>query len=530
MRQTPGWSRRWSGFLVLVTILLVITAGVAWSQGQPKSGGTLVLIQAHPTWWNPLLESSAPFVNRILYMGLTDYDAKGEVVPGLAEKWSVSSDKLTYTFSLRKDVKWHDGRPFTSADVKFTFERILDPEVGSWLKGFFENVSQVETPDDHTAVVRLRAPSPTLLYNTWHGILPKHIWEKEDFKKSAYNGTPVGTGPFKLTQWLRNDQAIFVANESFFRGRPYLDRVIFKNMTDSSVAAVALERGEVDYLTPFGIIGGAPYNLVKTLEQRPNLQVRVSETTQTQYLYMRIDKPPFDNVKVRQAIAHAINKQEVSDRTTAGYGKPLDSRVPPLIGWAHEPNVPVYRYDVAQANRLLDEAGFKRGPDGIRFKTKIYANPGPRLIMSELFREHLRAVGIDAEIVTQDWAAYIGGIRDRRTVEGMWTLWQATYIPDPEILLYTYWSKEIKPSGRNYVFYTSPVMDRLLDQSFTTVERAPRGAVIREIQKVAAADVAGVIPLFVQPVVEVWNKKFKGIQFIEYGGSSYTFLEKVWQE
>jgi peptide/nickel transport system substrate-binding protein len=301
-------------------------------------------------------------------------------------------------------------------------------------------------------------------------------------------------------------------------------------MTDSSVAAVALERGEVDYLTPFGIIGGAPYNLVKTLEQRPNLQVRVSETTQTQYLYMRIDKPPFDNVKVRQAIAHAINKQEVSDRTTAGYGKPLDSRVPPLIGWAHEPNVPVYRYDVAQANRLLDEAGFKRGPDGIRFKTKIHANPGPRLIMSELFREQLRAVGIDAEIVTSDWAAYIGGIRDRRTVEGMWTLWQATYIPDPEILLYTFWSKEIKPSGRNYVFYTSPVMDRLLDQSFTTVERAPRGAVIREIQKVAAADVAGVIPLFVQPVVEVWNKKFKGIQFIEYGGSSYTFLEKVWQE
>jgi peptide/nickel transport system substrate-binding protein len=449
----------------------------------------------------------------------------------LAEKWSVSNDKLTYTFSLRKDVKWHDGQPFTSADVKFTFERILDPEVGSWLRGFFENVSQVETPDAHTAVVRLRAPSPTLLYNTWHGILPRHVWEKEqDFKKSAVNAAPIGTGPFKLTQWLRNDQAIFAANETYFRGRPYLDRVIFKNITDSSVAAVALERGEVDYLSPFGIIGGAPYPLVKTLEQKPHLKVRVSETTQTQYLYMRIDKPPFDNVKVRQAIAHAINKQEVSDRTTAGYGKPLDARVPPLIGWAHEPNVAAYRYDPAQANKLLDEAGLRKGLDGVRFKTKIYANPGPRLIMSELFREHLRAVGIDAEIVTSDWATYIGGIRDRRTVEGMWTLWQATYIPDPEILLYTYASKEIKPGGRNYVFYTSPVMDRLLDQSATTVERGPRASVVREIQKVAAADVAGVIPLFVQPVVEAWNGKFEGIQFIEYGGSSYTFLEKVWQK
>jgi peptide/nickel transport system substrate-binding protein len=142
MRQAPGWLRRWSRFLVLGTAMLAVTAGVAWSQGGPKSGGTLVLLQVHPTWWNPLLESSAPFVNRIVYMGLTDYDAKGEVVPGLAEKWSVSGDKLTYTFSLRKGVKWHDGKPFTAADVKFTFERILDPEVGSWLKGFFENVSQ----------------------------------------------------------------------------------------------------------------------------------------------------------------------------------------------------------------------------------------------------------------------------------------------------------------------------------------------------------------------------------------------------
>jgi peptide/nickel transport system substrate-binding protein len=530
MRQAPGWLRRWSRFLILGTVMLAVTAGVAWSQGGPKPGGTLVLLQVHPTWWNPLLESSAPFVNRIVYMGLTDYDAKGEVVPGLAEKWSVSGDKLTYTFSLRKGVKWHDGKPFTAGDVKFTFERILDPEVGSWLKGFFENVSQVDTPDDHTVIVRLRAPSPTLLYNAWHGILPRHIWEKEDFKKSAYNGTPVGTGPFKLTQWMRNDQAIFAANEDFFRGRPYLDRLVMKVVPDSSVGAVALERGEADYLSAFGIIGGAPYHLVKTLEQKPNLQVAVNETTQTQYLYMRIDKAPFDNLKVRQAIAHAINKQEVSDRVTAGYGKALDSRVPPLIGWAHEPNVPAYRYDVARANQLLDEAGVKRGPDGVRFKTKIYANPGPRLMMSELFREQLRAVGIDAEIVTQDWAAYIGGIRDRRTVEGMWTLWQATYIPDPEILLYTYSSKEIKPGGRNYVFYSSPAMDRLLEQSFTTTERGPRGTVVREIQKVAAADVAGVIPLFVQPVVEVWNRRVKGIQFIEYGGSSLTFLEKVWKE
>ena len=401
-------------------ILVALGSGIAGAQGPPKPGGTLVVAQYEPGWWNPLLEAGAPFVNRLVYIGLTDYDKDGNVAPGLAESWTISKDGLVYTFVLRRDVKWHDGKPFTAADVKFTYEKILDPKSGSWLRGFFDPVTQVDTPDDYTVVLRLRAPSATLLYNTWHGILPRHVWEKEDLSKGAHNATPVGTGPFKVAQWARGDHVVLVANDGYFRGRPYLDKVILKTIPDTAVTFAALERGEVHYLPPFGIIGGVPYHQVKALETKPNLQVSVTETTQTQYLYLKLDKPPFDNLKVRQAVAHAINKQEVADRMTAGYGKLLDSRVPPVIGWAHNASVKTYPYDVAEANRLLDEAGLKRGADGIRIRTKIYAKPGPRLIMSELFREHLRAVGIDAEITTSDWATYIGtsGIAGRWTACG----------------------------------------------------------------------------------------------------------------
>jgi len=148
--------------------------------------------------------------------------------------------------------------------------------------------------------------------------------------------------------------------------------------------------------------------------------------------------------------------------------------------------------------------------------------------MSELLREQLRAVGISADIVTSEWNTYIGTIRDKRAAEGFWSIFHPTYIPDPEILILNFWSKEIKPGGRNYMGYSNPKMDRLIEQAATTVDRTERGKLLREIQEIVAVEV-GNIPLFVQPSVEVWNRKFRGFQPLEYGGGTMGSLEKVWQ-
>src|SRR5262249_32650466 len=149
-------SDRVPAVVTAVLVLGLLVGGIAWGQAQPKPGGTLVGAQYEPQWWNPLLEAGAPFINRLVYIRLEGLDKDGNVAPGLAQTWTIARDGLTYTFVLRRDVKWHDGKPFTAADVKFTYEKILDPKSASWLRGFFEPISQVDAPDDYTVVLRLR--------------------------------------------------------------------------------------------------------------------------------------------------------------------------------------------------------------------------------------------------------------------------------------------------------------------------------------------------------------------------------------
>src|SRR5262245_61827758 len=163
--------------LVLIGLAAAGSPGIGW--GQPKQGGTLVMVHTDPGVMNPILEGGWPHFPRMSFNGLIDYDPQGNIVPGLATSWKISPDNLTYTFQLRPDVKWHDGKPLTAEDVKFTFEKILDPQVNSRLSSYFQAVKEVQIPGPQTVVFKLKDPDPVFLANLWSGILPKHIWEKE---------------------------------------------------------------------------------------------------------------------------------------------------------------------------------------------------------------------------------------------------------------------------------------------------------------------------------------------------------------
>ena len=292
---------RRSRIILLVLVLALASAfgsaGVGW--GQPKPGGTLVMVHTDPGVMNPILEVGWPHFPRMSFNGLIDYDPQGNIVPGLATSWKVSDDSLTYTFQLRKDVTWHDRKPLTAEDVKFTFEKILDRQIGSRLNLIFQPVKDVQAPGPHTVVFRLKEPDPVFLANLWTGILPKHIWEKEDFAKSQYNVIPVGSGPWKVKEWVRGDHMTFEANLDYFQGRPYLDRIIMKVIPDVTVAFAALEKGDVHYLPFKGVVGGPPYQLVDRLKQNPSLEVKVYDVSSMQRLFFRNDKPPFNNLKVQ---------------------------------------------------------------------------------------------------------------------------------------------------------------------------------------------------------------------------------------
>jgi peptide/nickel transport system substrate-binding protein len=526
MRSAKRW---WIGAVVLVAPLVHALGGAGTGWAQPKPGGTLVMVHTDPGVMNPILEVGWPQFPRMSFNGLTDYDPQGNIVPGLASSWELSADGLTYTFHLRKDVRWHDGKPLTAEDVKFTLEKILDRQTGSRLNLVFQSVKEVQAPNPYTAVFKLKEPDPVFLANLWTGILPKHIWEKEDFAKSQYNVIPVGSGPWKVKEWVRGDHVTFEANPDYFQGRPYLDRIIVKVIPDVTVAFAALEKGDVHYLPFKGMVGGPPYQLVDRLKQNPNLEVKVYEVSSMQRLFFRNDKAPFNNLKVRQAIAHAINKRFILDKLLFGYGQIAQSEVPPAMKWAHNPNVPQYDYDVGKANQLLDEAGYPRGTDGIRFKTRIYGTPGVRAILSGILKEQLRAVGITADMVINEWTTYFNAIRQTRDVDGVFTIFSLPTIPDPTTEAPRYHSREIKPGGLNYLFYSNPRVDAIIDASLTTMDQKKRGQFFHEYQEILAREVP-VIPLYVMTGVDIWNKRFAGFQVSEWGGASLTFLDRVSQK
>jgi peptide/nickel transport system substrate-binding protein len=512
------------GVVVLASAGLPVIGG-----GQPKYGGTLVMVHTDPGTMNPLLEGGWPHFPRMSYNGLVDYDPQGKIIPSLATSWKISPDNLTYTFQLRQDVKWHDGKPLTAEDVKFTFDKIFDSKVASRLAIYFQGVKDVQAPNPSTVVFTLKEPDPVFLANLWSGTLPKHIWETEDFAKSQYNVIPVGSGPWKVKEWVRGDHMTFEANQDYFGGKPYLDRVIMKVIPDATVAYAALEKGDVHYVPFKGVVGGPPYQLVDRLKQSPHLEVSVYEVSSMQRLFFRNDKPPFNNLKVRQAVAHAIDRKFIIQKLLFGYGQAAYSEVAPAMKESYNPNVPQYPYDVAKANALLDEAGLRRGPDGVRFKTHIYGTPGVRQIMSEILKEQLKAVGISADIVINEWTTYYNAIRNTRTVDGLFSIFSLPTIPDPTTEAPRYHSKEIRPGGFNYLFYNNPRIDTIIDESTRTLDRERRAKLFQEYQDILARDVP-MIPLYVLAGVDVWNRNFTGFQVSEWGGASITFLDKVWKK
>ena len=514
--------------LVLGLVVLAAAGSPVIGWGQPKPGGTLVMVHTDPGVMNPILETAWPHFPRMSFNGLTDFDPQGKIVPGLATEWKVSPDNLTYTFQLRPDVKWHDGKPLTAEDVRFTYEKILDPKIGSRMTIYFQAVKEVQATGPHTVVFRLKEPDPTFLPNLWSGILPKHLWEKEDFAKSQYNVMAVGSGPWKVKEWVRGDHMTFEANADYFQGRPYLDRIIMKVIPDATVAYAALEKGDVHYIPFKGVVGGPPYQLVDRLKQSRHLEVNVYEVSSMQRLFFRNDKPPFNNLKVRQAVAHAIDRKFIIQKLLFGHGQIAHSEVAPAMKESYNPNVTQYAYDVAKANQLLDEAGLRRGADGVRFKTRIYGTPGVRQIMSEVLKEQLKAVGIAADITINEWTTYYNAIRQTRTAEGLFSIFSLPTIPDPTTEAPRYHSKEIRPGGFNYLFYSNPRVDVIIDESQKTLDREKRARLFQEYQDILAKDVP-MVPLYVLAGVDVWNKSFAGFQVSEWGGASLTFLDKVWK-
>jgi peptide/nickel transport system substrate-binding protein len=431
----------------------------------------------------------------------------------LAESYEVASDGLSIRFSLRKNVRWHDGKPFTSRDVAFTAMKVwkaLHPRN----RVTMAKLTSVDTPDDHTVIFRLSAPAPFLLAILNGGesqVVPQHIYDGEDVAKNLVEKSPVGTGPFRLSEWRRGDAIVLERNPDYWEeGKPYLDRIIFRIIPDEAARATAFETGEVQFghFSPVSACNAA------RLAKLPHLgmDTRGYDFFGTRYmLEVNTRNPKLADRRVRQALAHAINRDFILENVWCGFGEKSTGPVPTAQKQFYTADVAKYDFNPKRAEELLDEAGFRRGTDGIRFKITHDPLPfGPVYSRSaEVLKQNLRAVGIDVEVRAQDTPSWLRRIYTDNDFD--LTSNTLSALPDPTLgVQRVYWSKNIVKGVpfSNSSGYANPEMDKVLEAAQSETDKEKRRALFHEMQKIAQRDLP-VIDLFVMKQSTIFNKKVK---------------------
>ena len=462
----------------------------------PTPGGVLTaVLSAEP----PVLTSIANTAyNTVLISakvneGLVTPDFDLTPRPQLATSWKISPDGLEYAFTLRQGVKWHDGRDFTSADVAFSLDAIkqVHPRGRNTLRGLIE----VRTPDPNTAILVLSKPAPYLLLALVASetpIVPKHVYEGVSADQNPANSAPIGTGPFVFKQWARGSHVVFERNPNYWDApKPHIDSLLIRFITDPAARAIAIETGEVQ-LAPATPI---PYNEIARFKELPNLAFE-----DRGYLYsnsvscvaFNLDRPVFEDVRVRRALAHVIDRNVVRDVVNYGYGSAILGPISPALSKWVAPELPSYPIDLDKAEKLLDEAGFPRGPDGVRFKLALdYVPSGdtyPR--GSDYIRQALAKVGVAVTVRAQDFAAYTKRIYTDRDYDFAFEGFSNLYDPTVGVQR-LYWSQNFKPGVpfSNGSHYSNPEVDALLEASAVELDPVKRVEQWRRIQEILVADI-----------------------------------------
>ena len=393
---------------------LALTLALTACGGAPAANApsTLVYGSADYTRINPAMDEHCE-INALLFNGLTAHDGENQVVPGLAERWDYDENAYTYTFHLREGVKWHDGQPLTSADVKFTIEAIMDPENGAENAPNYEDVEEITTPDQQTVVFQLAGPNAAFLEYMTMAVLPRHLLEGEDMQTSSFFRAPVGTGPYKLAGWDVGQAIVLVKNEDYYLGCPSIDQIIFKIVGDDNAQAVQLESGELD---------------LALLDPR-NAQSFAGRDGFTCYDMMTADYRGIlfnfwtdywiENRDLIPAVCCAIDRQAIIDSVLLGQGMAAYSPLQRNI--YNNENVERYGYDPARAKEILESAGCVMGSSGfyqrngqeVGFVISVMAGEQDRIDIAQAAAQQLREAGIHCTVEIPakiDWGGQMAGL------------------------------------------------------------------------------------------------------------------------
>ncbi|MBX3580864.1 MAG: ABC transporter substrate-binding protein [Rhizobiaceae bacterium] len=470
-------------------IPMAAAAFIAITAGSAHAARTeLVLgMPLEPPHLDPTAGAAAA-IDEVLYAnvfeGLTRIGARGEVLPALAESWTVSDDGKTYTFKLRTGVKFHDGTDFDAQDVKFSLDRARGEDSTNAQKGLFTAIDTVEVVDPSTVKVTLKQPQGSFLYNMGWGDAVIVAPESAETNKEK----PVGTGPFKLENWAKGSSITLTKADGYWGNPVALEKAEFRIIPDAAAAVPALLSGDVQALPNFQLGDALPQ-----VQSDPRFKVVIGATEGETILATNNKKPPLDQLKVRQAIAHVIDRQAIIDGASGGFGVPIGSHFSPA-NEAYVDLTGTYPYDLAKAKELLAEAGY---PDGFKTTLKLppvaYARDGGQIVASEL-----RKIGIEAEIIPVEWADWLKQVFTEKDYD----LSIVSHTEPNDIDIY---------ARKDYYFnYDNPAFDKVIEELNLTSDEAKRKELYQQGQKILADDAVNGF-LFELPKIGIWDAKIDGL-------------------
>ena len=531
---------RLGGLLLLVVLAgcgseadTVIDAGAGQGGGKPAYGDTYVeALQGNISGLIPNVLTDGPSfeVAALLYNGLVKYDKDLILRPELAESWQYSRDCLDLTFKLRRDVRWHDGQPFTADDVVFTYETMISPRTPTAYGGDFKSVDSVKAVDPYTVHVRYKNPNAKALQSWGIWMLPKHLLEEAaregKLREAPQNRTnPVGTGPYLFKEWKSGEKVVLVANPNYFEGRPYISRVVYRIIPSSATTFLELKAKGVD---------GAKLTALQFKRQTEYPAFRKSYTKYQYaanvyvYLGLNLRDPRFADRRVRQAFAHAINKKEIIEGVRLGLAREATGPYKPGT-WQYNQNVHQYPFDTAKARALLASAGWTATDsdgflvkNGQRFKFDLLLAQGSDegRKVSEIIQSSFKDLGVQVEIRVIEWAALLKDFIKKRNFEAVILAWGIT--PDPD--QYDIWhSSKTSPDELNRIGYANAEVDDLLEKGRGTCVEAERKKYYDRLQEVLAED-QPIVFLYFRDGLPVVSSRVRGIVPAPIG-INYNFNE-----
>ncbi|SHE31901.1 peptide/nickel transport system substrate-binding protein [Lampropedia hyalina DSM 16112] len=539
-RSLLKWSQAW----VLAGAGWSLALGAAQAQtvgSQPVQGGVLnVAIAPEPTQLSSanLTTMNVGMVSSKILEGLVSYDLNLQPQPALATSWETAADGKTLTFHLREGVKWHDGKDFSSADVAWTLEEVWK-KLHPFGRAAFANVEKVETPNAHQVVIHLSSPAPYILnyINTYGAqILPRHIYEGKDVLTHPANNAPIGTGPFVFKEWVKGSHIRLERNPHYWgKGadgspQPYLDGLLFRFIPDAAARTVAIEAGEID--VALGSI--VPLTNLNRFKDEKKFTINLTDGNYLSTIFLlqfNVRKPHFQDVRVRQAFAHAIDKQALLRIVFQNYGKVATGPVPSSVVNYYSNEVRSYPLDLQRAAALLDEAGFRKGADGKRLKVTLDVDGfggviGPR--SGEFIKQSLAKVDVDVELRTNDTAAYLKRIFTDADYDLMTS--SLHRLPDPTLgVQRLYWTQNIRPGvpWTNGSGYSNPALDKVMEAAGVEPDDAKRKALIKEWQQIVQEEVP-LIELIEQTWVTVSTARLKKLAL--QGDGLFDSYADAWLE